>query len=58
MQGITREEFAGKIGCTHEYVRMMEQGKRTPRETLLLAICYRFGVREKWMKEGVGKRKA
>lgn len=56
-EGITREEFAEKIGCTHEYVRMIEQGKKIPREPLLLAMCYRFGVGEKWLKTGTGKRR-
>lgn len=56
-EGLTREAFAEKIGCTHEYVRMIEQGKKIPRETLVLAMCFRFRVGEKWLKTGEGKRR-
>lgn len=57
-QGITRQEFAERIGCTQEYVRMIENGQRVPKEPYVLAMCYRFGVREKWLKTGSGKKKS
>ena len=57
-KALTRQTFAEKIGVTQEYVRMMENDKRIPREPIMLAICYRFAVREKWLKEGSGKRRA
>ena len=57
LEGLTREDFADKIGCTHEYVRMIEQGKKIPRETLILAMCYRFRVGERWLKSGEGKKR-
>ncbi len=56
-EALTRQTFAEKIGVTQEYVRMMENGKRIPREPIMLAICYRFDVREKWLETGAGKRR-
>ena len=57
-EGISRQRFAERIGCTTEFIRMIEHGTRTPKEPYILAVCYRFGVREKWLKEGKGRRKA
>lgn len=51
--GLSRQQFAGEIGCTGEYIRMIETGKRVPKYTMLLAICYVFNRDIDSLWEGV-----
>ena len=42
--GITQAELAEQIGCTTQFVGLIETGKRRPGLSLLLRICDFFEV--------------
>ena len=52
-RGLNRQDFGSQIGVTPDYIRMIEVGTRHPSEGLVLAMCYRFHVNEKWLKSGI-----
>ena len=53
--GFTQREFAQKIGLQHNAVSIMEKPNTKILEYYLLAICFRDGVNETWLRTGVGE---
>lgn len=52
---MTQAEFAGKINVIGNHVSFMENGRRTPSPAVVREICRQFGVRERWLSDGLGE---
>ena len=46
---LTQKEFALSLGIVQGYLSGIEQGKKIPSYTLLMAICHIHGVSEEWL---------
>jgi len=46
---LTQKEFALSLGIVQGYLSGIEQGKKIPSYTLLMAICHIHGVTEDWL---------
>lgn len=55
-QELTQAAFGAEIGISEGYVGMMENGRRKPSQGLIIAISFRFGVDEDWLRRGTKKR--
>lgn len=53
--GMTQEEFAAKIGLSRNFIWMIEKGDRVPSDRTIRDICEKFGVRETWLRDGIGE---
>lgn len=53
--GMTQEEFAVKIGLSRNFIWMIEKGDRVPSDRTIRDICEKFGVRETWLRDGIGE---
>lgn len=53
--GMTQEEFAAKIGLSRNFIWMIEKGDRVPSDRTIRDICEKFGVRETWLRDGIGQ---
>jgi SOS-response transcriptional repressor LexA len=49
---LTQKEFALSLGIVQGYLSGIEQGKKIPSYTLLMAICHIHGVSEEWLFGG------
>lgn len=56
-RGWTQDEFAEKMGISKNYVSLIENGRKTPGDRLVLDICREFGVNEDWLRNGNGEMK-
>lgn len=52
--GLSRQDFADKIGVSLSSLDSYEAGRRTPVNTAINAICEKFYVRKEWLLEGSG----
>lgn len=52
--GMTQEEFASKISLSRNFIWMIEKGDRVPSDRTVRDICEKFGVRESWLRDGIG----
>lgn len=53
--GMTQGEFAVKIGLSRNFIWMIEKGGRVPSDRTIRDICEKFGVRETWLRDGIGE---
>jgi transcriptional regulator with XRE-family HTH domain len=51
---LTQKAFAVSLGIVQGYLSGIEQGKKIPSYTLLMAICHIHGVTEEWLFGGTG----
>ena len=56
--GLTRREFAARLGVNVSGFSSQLSGKRKVSDRLLALICTRFGVSERWLRDGVGPQYA
>ena len=52
--GLTRRAFAKKLGVNESGFSSQLSGNRKTSDKLIALICTRFGVSERWLREGVG----
>lgn len=52
--GLTQEAFGAKIGLSRSEVKNIEYKKTLPKETKIPLIVEKFGVNEKWLRDGEG----
>ncbi|MDR0784394.1 MAG: helix-turn-helix domain-containing protein [Treponema sp.] len=52
--GKSQSEFAGEFGLNHAIVSVWELNKIEIADKTILAICYRFGINEVWLRTGKG----
>lgn len=53
--GLSQDDFASKIKITHGHVSTMENGKKEVSDKIIAMICLTFGVREEWLRNGIGE---
>jgi transcriptional regulator with XRE-family HTH domain len=51
-RGLTQKEFADSLGIVQGYLSGIERGKKIPSYTLLMALCYVYGVSKEWLFYG------
>lgn len=51
-RGFTQKVFADSLGIVQGYLSGIERGKKIPSDTLLMALCYVYGVSKEWLLEG------
>ena len=54
-EGLTQEQFAGRIGLSRNFVAKIEIGNRMPSDRTITDICREFRVDEVWLRTGVGQ---
>ncbi len=52
---LSQVRFAHELGITQAHVSKIEHGLEKPSEQLLLALCWRYGIRKEWILTGEGK---
>lgn len=52
---LTQQEFADKLGIKRSTVATYEVRKGAPSDAAVLLICSTFGVREEWLRSGIGE---
>jgi transcriptional regulator with XRE-family HTH domain len=52
--GLNQSKFAQKIGVTSQLINKIESGTAKLTETIIRLICFTFGVREAWLRDGEG----
>lgn len=52
--GLTRRAFARRLEINEDGLYSQLSGKRKVSDRLIALICTRFGVSERWLREGVG----
>lgn len=53
-KGLTQKEFAASLGIVQGFLSGIETGRKTPSETLLIALCHYYRINEEWLFTGVG----
>jgi len=48
-RGLTQKEFADSLGIVQGYLSGIERGKKIPSNTLLMALCFVYGVSKEWL---------
>jgi len=46
---LTQKEFADSLGIVQGYLSGIERGKKIPSFTLLMALCFVYGVSKEWL---------
>ena len=57
-RGMTQKEFAASLGIVQGFLSSVESGKKTPSDTLLIALCHGYGLRREWLLSGTGEMTA
>lgn len=52
---LTQEEFASQLGTKRESITAIEIGRVSPRGIFITAVCYKFNIREEWLRHGTGE---
>lgn len=52
--GLTRRAFAARLEINEDGLYSQLSGKRKVSDRLIALICTRFGVSERWLRDGVG----
>jgi len=51
-RGLTQKEFADSLGIVQGYLSGIERGKKIPSYTLLMGLCYVYGISKEWLFGG------
>ncbi|CAG0933227.1 repressor LexA [Rhodocyclaceae bacterium] len=54
-KGLTQKEFADSIGIVQGFLSGIEREKKTPSDTLLIALCNLYEINETWLASGQGE---
>lgn len=52
---LTQKAFAERIGMKSNTIATYEMGRAIPSDPAINNICKEFGVREQWLREGIGE---
>ena len=53
-KGLTQKEFSASLGIVQGFLSGIETGRKTPSETLLIALCHYYRINEEWLFTGAG----
>lgn len=53
--GLTLEKFGEKLGVGKTAISKLEKNERGLTDQMLKSICREYGVREEWLRDGVGE---
>lgn len=56
--GLTQKDFADSIGIVQGFLSALENGKKPPSTTLLLALCHLHQITLGWLRTGCGEMRA
>lgn len=51
---LTQREFAESLGIVQGFLSGIERGRKTPSDTLLIALSHYYKISEEWLYSGVG----
>jgi SOS-response transcriptional repressor LexA len=54
-KGLTQKEFADSLGIVQGFLSGLERGKKSPSDTLLIALCHLYEINQEWLEIGVGE---
>jgi repressor LexA len=54
-KGLTQKEFAASLGIVQGFLSGIEQEKKSPSDTLLIALCNLYKINEEWLTAGEGE---
>lgn len=54
-RGLTQKEFADSLGIVQGFLSGIEREKKTPSDTLLIALCNLYEINEGWLATGEGE---
>ena len=54
-RGLTLEKFGERVGVSRSAMSNIELGNRAVTDQMRRSICREFGVREEWLRDGVGE---
>lgn len=52
---MTMDQFGERIGVTKSTISNIENENRNATEHMLKSICREYGVREEWLRDGIGE---
>jgi repressor LexA len=53
--GLTQKEFAHSLGIVQGFLSGIETGRKTPSDTLLIALTHTYGINADWLADGSGE---
>ncbi len=53
--GFNQKDFSNEVGISRTHISGIENGKDNPSLSLSKLVCYKFGVNEEWLLEGIGE---
>lgn len=56
--GVTQKDFAASLGIVQGFLSALENGKKVPSDTLILALCQLYRIDRNWLCTGKGKMAA
>ncbi|WP_282000997.1 LexA family protein [Geotalea uraniireducens] len=54
-KGLTQKEFSDSLGIVQGFLSSIERGKKSPSDTLLIALCHYYGINKEWLTTGRGE---
>jgi SOS-response transcriptional repressor LexA len=51
---MTQKDFAASLGIVQGFLSGIETGRKTPSDTLLIALTHTHGINVQWLKQGTG----
>lgn len=54
-RGLTQKDFADSLGIVQGFLSGIEREKKTPSDTLLIALCNLYEINESWLASGQGE---
>jgi len=52
---MTQKEFSASLGIVQGFLCSIEKGKKSPSDTLLIALQHLYGINPGWLKDGSGE---
>jgi len=53
--GLTQKEFANSLGIVQGFLSGIETGRKSPSDTLLIALTHTHGINPVWLTQGTGE---